>query len=104
MKWRRQRARNGYSDFDTWGFDTYLAGIIAKGCRQMAREAHGHPPGLDFEDWIVTLNQIANGFEAYLSIDDIPVDEFLVERIDASLRGMQWSLALMQEWFPNLWD
>ena len=31
-----QRGWRGYADHDVWGFDTYLAGVMAAGMRQLA--------------------------------------------------------------------
>lgn len=47
-RWRRfvglfQRAWMGYASHDVWGFDHYLAGVMAKGLRDLAGQAHGCP-------------------------------------------------------------
>lgn len=39
-----QRAWRGYADHDVWGFDHYLASVIAPALRQMAERTNGYPP------------------------------------------------------------
>src|ERR1700685_1373267 len=62
-RWMKQRIKRGYSDRDVWGFDSFLAPVIAGGVRQIARFS-----GYKSEDerqWRDTLNFIADQFEWY---------------------------------------
>lgn len=43
IKWFVQRGWRGYSDSDVWGFNYYLATVIANGIRQLSGELNGTP-------------------------------------------------------------
>src|SRR5258708_7263452 len=43
-----QRWRRGWSDEDVWGFDTYLASVLAGGLKRLAGHHHGVP--MEFSD------------------------------------------------------
>lgn len=44
VKWFIQRGRRGWSDRDVWGFDTYLARVIAEGVEHLIETKHGYQP------------------------------------------------------------
>jgi hypothetical protein len=108
-----QRGRNGYSREDLWSFDTYLAGVIAAGCRELAEVSHGspiallppdpnHPLGIDdseeasaqaMEEWRAILDTIAFGLEEYTE-----------ERANTNDAVVGQSLALLVRWWGALWD
>ena len=102
-----QRGKRGYSDRDIWGFDHYLAEVIPKGVRHLAKIHHGCPTDLfkclypnaepskcdeckaehsgkcqACAAWMEVLDQIATGFENYKSVvlDDEPLDELFKGR------------------------
>jgi hypothetical protein len=107
-----QRGRNGYSREDLWSFDTYLAGVIAAGCRELAEISHGapgallptdgsNPSGVDespeafeqaMEEWREILDTIATGFEAYADSEDLEAP------------GFQVAFAKLRMWWGALWD
>uniref|UniRef100_A0A6M3IJE0 Uncharacterized protein n=1 Tax=viral metagenome TaxID=1070528 RepID=A0A6M3IJE0_9ZZZZ len=76
--WDCQRIKRGFSDQDVWGFDYFLAPVIAKGCRELQRQAHGCPGDLyekfgeekAFEEWKMVLGKIAKTFETAQKILD----------------------------------
>jgi hypothetical protein len=43
VKWFFQRGWNGYSDFDVWGFNSYLARIICGGLKELRKYKTGYP-------------------------------------------------------------
>lgn len=110
---RRQRADQGFSTEDTFGFDSYLAGVIAKGVGELRDRCDGNPLGSPAallpegaigrgrptkeeslqanREWRAILDTIATGFESYA--EDEIVDDALSE-----------AFRLLQEWFPALWD
>lgn len=110
---RRQRADQGFSTEDTFSFDSYLAGVIAKGVAELRDRCDGNPlgsPGVLLperaiasgspteeeslqanREWRAILDTIATGFENYAEGEI--VDDALGE-----------SFRLLQEWFPALWD
>jgi hypothetical protein len=86
IKWFIQRGRRGYSDYDLWSFDHYIAGVLAKAARELALISHGHPrascscpPNVasshplmrhvdqcdGMERWKEVLAEMAAGFEEY---------------------------------------
>lgn len=90
-RWDCQRIKRGYSDRDVWGFDYFLADIIAKGIRDLQKQAHGYPPGLyangnphvmqvnteedpeddkAFQEWKIILGKIAKTFETAQKIQE----------------------------------
>lgn len=83
VTWKWQRANRGWSEYDTWAFQSYLARVISEGVGHLAETVHGHPVGLcsckdkahtkkedwgkcdGFEVWKSTLRQISEGFALY---------------------------------------
>jgi hypothetical protein len=45
-----QRGRRGWADEDVWGFDNYLAKIIAEGLEELAKISHGIPTSFFSEE------------------------------------------------------
>lgn len=43
IKWFFQRGKRGWSTYDSWSFDTYLAGVMAQAFRHLAKYHHGCP-------------------------------------------------------------
>ena len=67
-----QRANRGYADHDVWSFDTYLAGVMAGGLRELAAHNIGHPcdfPG-GADGWNAWLLDKANWLEWYHKDED----------------------------------
>lgn len=48
---KKQRVEFGYSTFDWWSMDSYIAGVIAHACDKFAKESHGHPGDMTYEEW-----------------------------------------------------
>jgi hypothetical protein len=77
-KWACQRIKRGFSDCDVWGFDYFLAPIIAKGCRELQKQACGCPNDVyskfgekrAFNEWKKILGKIAYTFETAQKILD----------------------------------
>lgn len=52
--WRRhkkQRIKYGYSTFDWWSFDSYIAGVIAHACEKFSTSSAGHPGDMTYDEW-----------------------------------------------------
>jgi len=68
-KYLIQRAIHGYSDYDLCNFYGHLAQIIVSGLRDLKKDRHGYPGGLNNrEEWDEILDKIIFGFR--LMIDD----------------------------------
>lgn len=122
--WPAQRARKGYSTYDTWGFDDYLAKVMAGGIRELQRASHGHPVGVcSCEDkihsdkaswdrcdgeqrWFEILGTMAEGFELWRDrweIDHHDREEYRRRHKEAEEK-LQVSLLLLSKHFGALWD
>lgn len=103
IKWFFQRGWRGYSDFDVWSFDYYLANIISKGCKQLAKEAHGYPCESSIDEWNKTLLLLSKEFEEYNKIMELEegYDKFSREEYEKKVNDM---FELLKKNFGNLWD
>jgi len=66
--WFFQRGFRGYSDYDVWDFDHYLAGVIGKGLKHLAKDGIGYPCKDEFptlESWHKVLNELSAEFLKY---------------------------------------
>lgn len=99
VRWSKQRWRRGWSDYDAWGFDYYLARVIAEGVSYMREIAHGYPNGSTPEEWAQILQEIEDGMRASIKI----MDGFLP---DDAPEHEQFKLAMnhLEKWWFSLWD
>jgi hypothetical protein len=97
VKWRVQRARRGYSDYDLWGADTYLAKLNIAMLRDMAKDRHGHPMGLSTEHEFLTDDEAQTIRDEIAAIDA----EIGFEGSDGD--GMGRWLAML-EYFAQGWE
>ena len=99
-----QRAYRGYSDYDWWSFDTFLARIIATAMKDFRDKGHGYPmmTGKDGEElsegasvakWNAILTEIADGFDGYRN-GTLTTDSPEFKR----------AMKLFAKWFGALWD
>lgn len=94
-----QRARRGWSDEDTWGFDYYLSGVIAGGVEKL-RSGHGYGNAVEDEaEWDRDLRDIVEGFKLRQSaVRDsgapTPEDKAKMER----------AFDLLRKHYDDLWD
>lgn len=93
-----ERGKKGYSIEDVWGFDTYLANVIAGGTKRLREINHGHPTDLTNEEWLKILDEISNAFVKYNKEMD-EVELYAKENLAGT-----GAWGLLQEWFPDLWD
>jgi len=94
-----QRGKRGFADKDVWGFDCYLAEVIAGGLKLLRKNHGGHPLRLTDEKWNSILDEIIEGFEARNNCESY--EEFLSIEVDKKLNK---SLELFAKYFQNLWD
>lgn len=57
-----QRYQRGFSDYDMWNFDHFLADVVAAGCRWMIERGRSFPQGWSVEEWHNELAALAAGF------------------------------------------
>lgn len=74
-KYIKERARKGWSSYDVWNFDTYLASIIS-GALEFLSESHmSHPFDRTPKEWSAQLKYIANCFKQYTEEGECPAYE-----------------------------
>lgn len=133
-KYVRQRARWGFSEYDVWDFNIYLAELISAMMRYWAKHNHSYHPEMTNEEWRATLNKIAEYFEFWNK--DLPTPAYdtyraAVKRIkneDGSVtveapddlrkawyaeeqanyelkkQKLKEGFDLLYEYYPHLWD
>lgn len=103
IKWFFQRGWRGYSDNDVWNFDSYLAKVISKGCKQLAKEKHGYPSDLTPEKWEEILNEISKNFEEYIKIIELEEGYETISQEEFS-KKLDKMFDLLKNNFGHLWD
>lgn len=122
LKHRYQRQARGWSDQDTWSFDSYLAIVIIGGCKHLKKYIHGYPSNLkSIQEWKQILNEIIWTFEMVLKIVDMDIIYYTKkkkswkefnEKHNTKIRYMTrneylrynkgWNL--FRDYFTSLWD
>jgi len=122
IRWAWQRVFRGWDDRATWAVDYYFANILPQIIRKLKEEKHGIPVqmfdsdpypveneylGYNDEDMVIAeekwnkiLDEIADGFENYKTIDEVP----LAEREKAYQDFFDGAFELFKKYFVNLWD
>lgn len=94
LKFCIQRARRGFSDYDVWNLDSYLAILIKESLIHLADTAHGYPNNTDdMESWQSTLIDTAEYFHKYY-------EEDTTQSIDAYTSYLRLKEQLLKE-HPN---
>lgn len=132
-KYIKQRAKRGWSSYDAWDFDTYLAMVISEGLTYLAGAHMSHPWDYTTEEWSEKLLYISKCFKQYTEEPDCPAyeaycDACLTERekgkvtvfsneelleawreeekrnYEEKMKRLKEGFDLLYEIFPNLWD
>ena len=64
-KYVKERARQGWSRYDAWDFDGYLANIIGGALEFLADNNMSHPYDITDEEWKAKLKHISECFKQY---------------------------------------
>ena len=64
-KYIKERAKNGWSSYDAWSFDTYLARVISGALEFLSQGHMSHPYEYTPEEWSEKLHYIAECFKQY---------------------------------------
>ena len=70
-KHKRERVENGFSTYDWWNFNSYLAWVIKNGLAKFIDEGVGHPAHLTESQWKQTLGKIIDAFEAFEELESM---------------------------------
>lgn len=132
-KYIKERARNGWSSYDVWDFDTYLAQVISGALEFLSKNHMSHSYDYTPEEWSARLHQIAECFKQYNEEKVCPSyeayrAECLAEREKGcvtifgneellkawqeeeehnrkeKMRKLKEGFDLLYEVYPNLWD
>lgn len=97
---RYERARYGASYKDIWGFDVYIAGVIAHACDRL-RAGHSHPSDMTAREWDVYLEGVARDLRAWQTAfaDTMPYEE---ER--AAYEAAVAAMHRFADKFGSFWD
>lgn len=99
-----QRGKRGWSDRDTWGFDTYLAGVIRDGVQSLNDNKHGWPGDpMTYEEWGQILTEISVGMQAHLDVMDLLTGRTPEETQQAAAKR-DLALDHLKAYWGHLWD
>lgn len=107
FRYRRQRARRGWSDRDVYGLCAYLAEVIAGTVTQLRTTTHSYPLGMTAEEWDGILTRVAGPLSTYGSWDHLVDEETWEEqvaRVTAAQDKVRDALRLLADHFNDLWD
>lgn len=98
-----QRGWRGYADRDLWDMGSYLSCWLPKALRQLARTTCDHPSDTVSEtEWIVLLNKMADGFEAYQRLIDLSYTG--KDEQEALQQQARYGMRLFVERLGDLWE
>lgn len=104
FKHAKQRIKRGYSQYDLYGFDSYIGEVISNALTDWVNQPPmGWPgPPMTYEEWLDILRDIAGGFKAGLEARDIRFSDPVryAELITAFDKGF----GLFHQYFFHLWD
>lgn len=132
-KFARQRARWGFSEYDVWNMDAYLADLLRDMCAYWAKHHNSHPYEVTAEEWQQILINISECFAQYtrefpqpayeafrkgttrIKEDGCVTVEAPDELLDAwrkeeqeiynfKMQKLKEGFDLLYKWYPNLWD
>src|ERR1700678_910209 len=97
--WRRQRAKRGWADRDTWSLDSYIAKVISEMLVYLADHTHSYPGGGSEwptpEDWDTHLRDLARRMTAWSGDDWCDDDAYATTKA---------AMAEFAENFGHYWD
>ena len=132
-KYIKERAKNGWSSYDVWDFDTYLAQLIGGALEFLAKSHMSYPHYYTPEEWSEKLMYIADCFKQYNEEKPCPSYEaykaacsrerekgcvtvsFDMDLLRAwreeeernhneKMKRLKEGFDMLYEIFPNLWD
>jgi hypothetical protein len=104
-KWKRQRIRRGFCDWDWWDLDYFYLNLFVNSLRHYAKNTIGYSPSLasSFEEYQARILRLADMFEELANWEETNADrrdfeqEFkekdeLTKKAFAELAEVFWSL------------
>lgn len=96
-KHENDRVKRGFSDYDAWSFDTYIAVVIANYARWQRKNAPGYPSGISPEKWDEILRTIEKGFLNYSN------DKFTTKGDRGEIEDFDKAMKLFKKYFGSFW-
>lgn len=78
VKWFIQRGKRGFSDDDFFNGDWFLADLISRFLKHVAKHGTTYPGFMTPEEWEARLLKIAKAFDDYRNFDQI---EYVMEKL-----------------------
>ena len=132
-KYIKERAQKGWSSYDVWDFDAYLATVIGGALEFLAHSHMSHPYDRTPEEWSEQLLYISKCFKQYTEEPPCPAYEAWcaacrrettkgsvtitgpddlaqawreesIRTHDNKMKRLKEGFDLLYEVFPNLWD
>jgi hypothetical protein len=127
-KYIKERAERGWSRYDAWDFDNYLAMVIGDALEFLANTHMSHPWDYTTEGWSEKLAYISKCFKQYTEDYECPSyekwaravklgeDSSILQDLSAEwrkeeiaqyeekMKRLKEGFDLLYEVFPNLWD
>lgn len=135
LKWKRdsrkftkERAKWGWSRYDVWDFDTYLATVISGALIHLAKCHMSHPADISEEEWSERLLYIASCFRQYCDDPEcesyhkweeavaLGTDSETLQKLSKAwhqeetdnyhnkMKRLKEGFDLLYEVYPDLWD
>lgn len=105
-KHERQRVNRGFSNFDAWNGDEYLAFVIGGMAKWHRKNGHGYPSLLTEKKWHKILRKIERGMQATLDLNDVNAydgnDYSTWATQQRVIADKGWDL--FHEWRAAFWD
>lgn len=99
---KKERAENGFSDYDFWNFAQYNAWVMINVLERF-KTGHGFPlygEVQNMDDWISVLTEIQEGFKAQFRIDE----SMDMETYEADKALFKRGMELLTIYYGSLWD
>lgn len=103
----RERIEYGFSVYDWWSFDTYIAEVIALGARRFRKDGVGYPASYDDDpkEALDSWNKILKGVEKPLmAYAQDKFETFDIERSALLHKGAETALKLFAKNLGSFWD
>ena len=100
----KERAKRGWSRYDAWEFDRYLATVIGDASEYLAGAHMSHPWDYTSEEWDEKLTYISKCFKQYLEDNEYETLEEEERAYNEKMKRLREGFELLYEVFPELWD
>lgn len=91
-----QRAFRGFSDYDAWSFDTYIAAVLSNYFKWNRKYNAGYPDGEDEKEWYKKLRRAEKAFADYAE------GEYLNGTKENG--DIEWALKFFKKYFGIFWS